>query len=118
MKKQRKSAPKANLNGNGQEKLGPANPISSDESVPLAKQKTVVTARKVAAKTGKNAWRPPRAASGSTQRNWFAATAAAGRSRAVVHQAPRRSLPRLFQTALRFRGTKREHNSNPQSGNG
>src|ERR1700720_3728247 len=40
------------------------------------------------------------------------------RSRAVVHQAPRRSLPRLFQTALRFRGTKREHNSNPQSSNG
>ena len=65
MKKPRKSALEPHLNGNGQESLGIANPISSDESVPLAKQKTVVTARKVAAKTGKSARRPPRAASGS-----------------------------------------------------
>jgi hypothetical protein len=65
MKKPRKSAPEAHLNGNGQESLGTANPIPSDEPALLAKQETVVNARKVAAKTGKGARRPPRAASGS-----------------------------------------------------
>jgi len=65
MKKPRKSVPEAHLNGNGQESLGTANPIPSDEPALLAKQETVVTARKVAAKTGKGAHRPPRAASGS-----------------------------------------------------
>ena len=65
MKKPRKSAPEAHLNGNGQESLVAANPIPSDEPAPLTKQKTVVTATKVAAKTGKDARRPPRAASGS-----------------------------------------------------
>jgi hypothetical protein len=64
MKKPRKSAPEAHL-GNGQESLGTANPIPSNEPAPLAKQKTVVTARKVAAKTGKGARRPPWAASSS-----------------------------------------------------
>jgi hypothetical protein len=62
MKKPRKSA---HINGNGQERLGTANPTPSHEPVPLAKRETVVTARKVAAKTGKGARRPPRAASGS-----------------------------------------------------
>jgi hypothetical protein len=65
MKKPRKSATEAHLIGNGQESLGTANPIPSDEPMLLAKQKTVVTARKVAVKTGKGARRPPRAASGS-----------------------------------------------------
>ena len=58
MKKPRKSAPEAHLNGNGQESLG----------------------------TGR--------AHGDR------------RGRRHVHQAPRRSLPRLFQTALRFRETR------------
>ena len=65
MKKPRKSAPEAHLNGNRQENLGTANPILSDEPALLTKQKKVVTARKVAVKTGKGARRPPRAASGS-----------------------------------------------------
>ena len=46
MKKPRKSAPEAHLNGNGQESLGTANPIPSDEPVLLGKQETVVAARK------------------------------------------------------------------------
>ena len=65
MKKPRKSALEAHLNGNGQKSPGTANPIPSDEPALLAKQKTVVTARKVAANTGKGARRPARAASGS-----------------------------------------------------
>jgi len=65
VKKPRKLAPEAHLNGNGQDSLGTANPISSDEPVPLAKEKTVVIAKKVAAKAGKSARRAPRAASGS-----------------------------------------------------
>ena len=65
MKKPHKSALEPHLNGNGQKSLGTANPIPSDEPALLAKQETVVTARKVAAKAGKGARRPPRAASGS-----------------------------------------------------
>ena len=118
MKKPRKSAPEAHLNGNGQESLGTANPIPSDEPALLAKQKTVVTARKVAAQNREE--RTATAAGGVRFRRGETGLPLLRqrRSRAVVHQAPRRSLPRLFQTALRFRGTKREHNSNPQSSNG
>lgn len=65
MKKPRKSAPEAHLNGNRQEPLGTANPIPSDAPALRAKPKTVVTARKATAKTGKGARRPPRTAAGS-----------------------------------------------------
>ncbi len=65
MKKPRKSAPEAHLNGNRQERLGTANPLPADAPALLAKQKTVVIARKVTAKTGKGARRPPRPVPGS-----------------------------------------------------
>jgi hypothetical protein len=65
MKKSNKSTPKAQLNGNRQERVGTGNPIPSEEPIVFPKKNLVVTARRVAAKTVKRAWRLPRAASGS-----------------------------------------------------
>ena len=118
MKKPRKSAPEAHLNGNGQESLGTANPIPSDE--PALRREAGNGRHREEGRRQNREGRTATAAGGVRfrPRETGLPLLRQRRSRAVVHQAPRRSLPRLFQTALRFRGTKREHNSNPQSSNG
>jgi hypothetical protein len=81
MKKPRKFATEAHLNGNGQERLGTANLIPSDTPALLAKQKG-------SSPRGRSPPKPRRAHGDrrgrrqvQTQRNWFAATAAAAISR-------------------------------------
>jgi hypothetical protein len=64
MKKPNQSAPKAQLNGNRQERVGTGSPPSEEPAV-FPKKQPLVTARKVAAKTVKRARRPPRTVSGS-----------------------------------------------------
>ena len=118
MKKPHKSAPEAHRKGNGQERLGTANPIPSGRT--RAAREAGNGRHREEGRRQNREGRTPTAA-GSVRfrpRETGLPLLRQRRSRAVVHQAPRRSLPRLFQTALRFRGTKREHTSNPQSGNG
>jgi hypothetical protein len=65
MKKPSRSAPKAHLNNNRQERVGTANPIPSEEPALLPKKDSIVTARKVLDKTVKSPRRLPQTASGS-----------------------------------------------------